>query len=79
MALSVKSAFSRSLLTGQIKRSIVPRLNAAFSASNDRLYSSKRTSAMNEHEVVPDVIAVAPSDKIEVITFSFQYRNSIEA
>ncbi|VVC35370.1 Hypothetical protein CINCED_3A006753 [Cinara cedri] len=29
-------------------------------------YSSKSMAAMNEHEVVPDVIAVAPGDKIEV-------------
>jgi len=65
MALLIKSAINYSRLTARAKHLIVPQLNVAFSACST--YSTKPSVAnMLEHEVVPDVIAVAPSDKIEV-------------
>lgn len=64
MALLIKSAINCCRLTARPKHLIVSQLNAAaFSARSS--YSTK-SAAMLEHEVVPDVIAVAPSDKIEV-------------
>lgn len=66
MALLIKSAINCARLTAQVKRLIVPQLHTVYSVST---YSSKLMSAMDQHEVVPDVIAVAPSDKIEVNWF----------
>lgn len=63
MALLIKTAINCARSTAQVKRLIVPQLYTAYSAFN---YSSKSMAAMNEHEVVPDVIAVAPNEKIEV-------------
>jgi len=64
MALLIKSAINCCRLTARPKHLIVSQLNAAaFSARSS--YSTK-SAAMLQHEVVPDVIAVAPSDKIEV-------------
>lgn len=69
MALLIKSAINYCHLTARAKHSIVPQLTAAFTARSS--YSTKSSvAAMLEHEVVPDVIPVAPSDKIEVICFS---------
>lgn len=63
MALLIKSAINCCRLTARPKHLFVSQLNTAFSARSS--YSTK-SAAMLEHEVVPDVIAVAPSDKIEV-------------
>lgn len=63
MALLIKSAINCVRSTAQVKRLTVPQLHAAYSAYN---YSSESMAAMNEHEVVPDVVAVPPSEKIEV-------------
>lgn len=65
MALLIKSAINFCHLTTRAKNLIVPQLAAAFTARSS--YSIKSSvAAMLEHEVVPDVIAVAPSDKIQV-------------
>jgi len=65
MALLIKSAINYCHLTTRAKHLIVPQLTAAFTARSP--YSTKSSVvAMLEHEVVPDVIAVAPSDKIQV-------------
>lgn len=69
MALLIKSAINYSRVTTRAKHLIIPQFSAAFSVSS---YSTKSSIAtMLEHEVVPDVIAVAPSDKIEVNNFMF--------
>lgn len=66
MASLMKSAINYCHLSTRAKHLIVPQLTAAFTARSS--YSTKSSvAAMLEHEVVPDVIAVAPSDKIQVI------------
>lgn len=67
MALLLKSAISYTCLTTRVKH-LVPKLKATFrpfsaSSSGD---STKPIATMIEYEVVPDVIAVAPKDKLEV-------------
>ncbi|KAL5233055.1 hypothetical protein ACI65C_000465 [Semiaphis heraclei] len=65
MALLIKSAINYCHLTARAKHLIIPQFTAAFTARSS--YSTKfSVAAMLEHEVVPDVIPVAPSDRIEV-------------
>lgn len=59
MALLIKSSVNLTRLTAQVKKFIIPQITTLN-------YSSKVVVAMDTHEVVPDVIPVAPSDKIEV-------------
>lgn len=68
MALLIRSLLNSARLTTQVKHLFVPisKLNAVFSAPTST-YSSKLIATMIENQVVPDVIDVAPKDKIEVI------------
>lgn len=67
MALLIRSAVNCARLAVRpSKRLIVARPNAPLGSSVR--YSSKCAAAMTEHQVVPDVVAVAPTESVEVIT-----------